>query len=134
MARGLGTMGYMDPAQPIPVVLARDEEVAMEEDQTLPKDALRPPPPAYGLWRGSVRMNPDLIHWQRVEGSPDQENVSITRVESRSATANRPPSYISEDGVTYVIEAQPRSVVPEQLPIHPSERGRIGPIPGLSER
>lgn len=52
--------GYMDPAQPIPVVLARDEEVAMEEYDNTPKMGLRPPPPAYGLWRGSVVSLPAI--------------------------------------------------------------------------
>lgn len=53
-SRGNSTLGYMDPARPIPVVLARDEEVAMEGDEDAVKDGLRLPPPAYGLWRGSV--------------------------------------------------------------------------------
>lgn len=40
-------------------------------------------------------------------------------------TARRPPSYISEDGVDYIIEAQGRSIAPSYdvpLPPHPSER------------
>jgi hypothetical protein len=48
--------------------------------------------------------------------------------ESRSAPGVvRPPSYISEDGVDYVIAAQPRSIAPTTdvpLPLHPSERNR----------
>ena len=43
----------------------------------------------------------------------------------------RPPSYISEDGVDYVVEAQPRSIapttdVPLASSVHPSENGRAG--------
>lgn len=43
----------------------------------------------------------------------------------------RPPSYISEDGVDYVVEAQPRSIapttdVPLSSGVHPSEDGRGG--------
>lgn len=51
-------------------------------------------------------------------------------------TGPRPPSYISEDGVDYVVEARPRSIAPTAfapqmveapvppLPVHPSEAGR----------
>ena len=40
--------------QPIPVVLARDEETALGENDYHEDKNLPPPPPAYGLWRGSV--------------------------------------------------------------------------------
>ena len=51
---------FAQPRQPIPVVLARDEELGLhnannggleDEDTDV---ALPPPPPAYGLWRSSV--------------------------------------------------------------------------------
>jgi hypothetical protein len=46
------------PNRPIPVQLARDEEIAaISEDGTLQEEkleALKQPPPAYGLWRESV--------------------------------------------------------------------------------
>ena len=51
---------FAQPTQPIPVVLARDEELGLhnvdnggveDEDTDV---ALPPPPPAYGLWRSSV--------------------------------------------------------------------------------
>jgi hypothetical protein len=46
------------PNRPIPVQLARDEEIAaMDEEGTLHEEkleALKQPPPAYGLWRESV--------------------------------------------------------------------------------
>lgn len=48
--------------------------------------------------------------------------------------ARRPPSYASEDGVAYVIEAQPRSIAPTvevPLPVHPSEAGRVAAAPGF---
>lgn len=62
---------------------------------------------------------------------------------SRSRSGPRPPSYASEDGVSYVIEARPRSTVaglappplpeivplPSPLPVHPSEMGRIATPP-----
>lgn len=59
--------------------------------------------------------------------------------------ARRPPSYASEDGVSYIIEARPRSTLvplgpemvqasvaalpPSPLPVHPSEVGRIARPP-----
>ena len=47
--------GYMNPETPIPITFARDEEIGDERAEDDPaKAALRPPPPAYGLWRGSV--------------------------------------------------------------------------------
>lgn len=44
------------PAEPIPVILRRDEEeVSDDEADGVPKDAVLPaPPPVYGLWRGST--------------------------------------------------------------------------------
>lgn len=29
------------------------------------------PPPAYGRWRGSIRADPNLVHWQRVGQGSD---------------------------------------------------------------
>ena len=52
--------GFAQPRQPIPVVLARDEELGRHDDSRRAEDdddidnALPPPPPAYGLWRNSV--------------------------------------------------------------------------------
>ena len=51
---------FAQPRQPIPVVLARDEELGLHNDNNggveneNTHDALPPPPPAYGLWRSSV--------------------------------------------------------------------------------
>lgn len=48
-----GPLSYAQPEQPIPVVLARDEENAVE-DSAEGNKKVAPPPPAYGLWRSSV--------------------------------------------------------------------------------
>jgi hypothetical protein len=45
----IGPGGYANPAQPIRIALARDEEAAGIESE-----ATKLPPPAYGLWRESV--------------------------------------------------------------------------------
>ncbi|KAH7138414.1 hypothetical protein B0J11DRAFT_555198 [Dendryphion nanum] len=103
------------PVQPIRVHLARDEELES-----------RPATPAYGLWRSSVRVDPNLLHWQRVEernatppppphpasrnGSLSGPSGAVVR-EVEPVLAPRPPSYASEDGVSYIMEAAPRSTV-----------------------
>lgn len=136
-----GPGGYAMPRQPIRVVLARDEEAAGIESE-----ATKSNPPAYGRWRESVRVDPDRIYWMRNDtahetvqeedapgsGLCGQENSNGAR---RTAVA-RPPSYISEDGVSYVVEARPRSVAPTMdvplrmsMPLHPSEAGRIARPP-----
>lgn len=45
----IGPGGYAIPREPIPVVLARDEEAAGIESE-----ATKVAPPAYGVWRESV--------------------------------------------------------------------------------
>lgn len=108
--------GYANPSTPIRVALARDEEA-----MGVQSEATKHPPPAYGLWRESVRVDPNRIFWQRNETAQERPNSRTDRPQ----TANRPPSYISEDGVHYVLEAQPRSIAPAEdipLPPHPAER------------
>ncbi|KAJ4990966.1 hypothetical protein SVAN01_03537 [Stagonosporopsis vannaccii] len=126
------------PVVPIPVRLARDDDLDSDTDLEaggdLEKEVLPPPPPAYGLWRSSVRVDPNLLHWQRVEENRAQSAISLPRSRNGSvvaasthdvpaaaaaaaaAAANavgpRPPSYVSEDGVSYITEAAPRTVAP----------------------
>jgi hypothetical protein len=138
------------PEEPIPIILRRDEEDFSDEDEDedgVPKDAVLPaPPPAYGLWRGSTvsvilpnsemetdtsqRMDPNLIHWRRVETLQREANpLQRNSQGSAQSSENRPPSYVTEDGVRYVMDTQPRLTMKEAdaepLPVHPSERGRI---------
>ena len=57
-------MAFAQPSPPIPVVLAADEEAAVEHDNAAMEDILESdhesekdlpaPPPTYGNWRGSV--------------------------------------------------------------------------------
>ncbi|KKY18892.1 hypothetical protein UCRPC4_g04737 [Phaeomoniella chlamydospora] len=127
----LGSGGYAQPERPIPIRLAQDEEMAVETSVAVTEDAdkptVRPPPPAYGLWRTSVRMNPNLVHWQRINPTTESpQDINQPRTATHESEGPRPPSYISEDGVEYVLEAQPRSTVYDiPLPPHPSERGRL---------
>lgn len=71
-------------------------------------------------------------------GDDDSDSSSTSGDEggssSRTRGQRRPPSYASEDGVAYVIEAQPRSIAPTAevpLPVHPSEAGRLAAAPSF---
>ncbi|GME23237.1 hypothetical protein GTA08_BOTSDO09940 [Neofusicoccum parvum] len=154
-----GPEGFQ-PDQPIRVHLARDEELAEEADPPAfmdpEKEILKAPPPAYGLWRCSVPINPNLLHWQRVDNlhplrqnpssanpanqapnqlldpfqTPDLQQRRRGSGDEESQDGPRPPSYMSDDGVRYVVEAAPRSVAPniEQTlsDVHPAYRGGLG--------
>lgn len=141
------------PIRPIQVHLARDEELGNQdhdseddrEDEAENEKKVVMPPPAYGLWRSSVRVDPNLLHWQRVgdargaSPAPPPHRFSTTVPNSRSGSVSgpaeavpepavqgpRPPSYVSEDGVSYIVEAAPRSTAPSHSgvsDIHPAWR------------
>ncbi|KAF9882422.1 u5 snrnp complex [Colletotrichum karsti] len=113
--------GYAVPREPIRVVLARDEE-----DQDEISEAAKAKPPAYGLWRESVRVDPNRIYWQRNPNAASGDGPSSS---GHGNIGPRPPSYASEDGVSYVVDARPRSMAPGvtevPLPPHSSEVGRM---------
>lgn len=171
------------PNRPIPVQLARDDEIAaLDEEGFMNEEKLetiKMPPPAYGLWRESVvsrilhtpptehdtsnkynkRIDPNLLHWQRVREATEAENTrrqgrlsqdSVALVSNFGSPAlgyvreeeeesyqvpqtqegpsaprtqqARPPSYISDDGVSYVVSALPGRPPSE---IHPALRIRL---------
>ncbi|PLB49579.1 hypothetical protein P170DRAFT_356720 [Aspergillus steynii IBT 23096] len=119
-----GPAGYAQPERPIPVVLAGDEE-ALTESQGPSREKVTVPPPAYGLWRESVRINPDLLYWQRVDQKAQSKSKRTSRADQSSnskATAPRPPSYTSDNGIDYVVEAQPRSFSHWNIPEEPEHR------------
>ncbi|RAL08666.1 uncharacterized protein BO97DRAFT_353621 [Aspergillus homomorphus CBS 101889] len=115
-----GPSGYAQPAHPIHVVLAGDED-AMTESHNAAREKITVPPPAYGLWRSSVRLNPDLLYWQRVGNNSALPKV-VERDPSNKSQIPRPPSYTSDDGIDYVVEAQPRSFTQWHAPERPSRR------------
>ncbi|KAI9039234.1 uncharacterized protein KD926_009775 [Aspergillus affinis] len=119
-----GPTGYAQPERPIPVVLANDEE-ALAESQGPSREKVTVPPPAYGLWRSSVRINPDLLYWQKVnqEAHPMSKRMSRSEQPSNAKTTTpRPPSYTSDNGIDYVVEAQPRSFSHWNIPEEPEHR------------
>ena len=73
------------PNSPIMVQYEADEDVERASQDS--RVNVRPPPPAYGRWRGSYRMDPELLHWRRV-GNADE-------VEQRSSVDMAPPMYAS---------------------------------------
>lgn len=103
----VGPMGYAQPDRPIQVTLAGDEEALVDGAV---REKVTTPPPAYGLWRSSVRINPDLLYWRRVEENeiPPAAINDTQRRSNRNPSIPRPPSYTSDDGVDYVIQARPR--------------------------
>ncbi|KAK2043222.1 hypothetical protein LZ31DRAFT_468696 [Colletotrichum somersetense] len=121
MPQPLAPGGYAVPREPIRVVLARDEE-----EQGEVSEALLAKPPAYGLWRESVRVDPNRIYWQR---NPNAASNPGPPTSEGSHSGPRPPSYASEDGVSYVVDARPRSMAPAMtdvsMPPHLSEVGRL---------
>ncbi|GAB0140660.1 hypothetical protein EsHS_00001273 [Epichloe bromicola] len=113
-----GPEDYVVPPKPIHVVLAQDEEAA-----GIGGRAVKSQPPAYGLWRESVRVDPNRLFWQRnesVEPAPP-------RPETRSGP--RPPSYASDDGISYVVEARPRSIAPLPQAYIPASASDIPSMP-----
>lgn len=63
-------------------------------------EALPNPPPAYGRWRGSVRANPDLLHWQPVPSPVDPHSPDLpspTYEEAVTAERTGPPSYVTRE-------------------------------------
>ncbi|KAM3510497.1 hypothetical protein MY11210_005847 [Beauveria gryllotalpidicola] len=98
--------GYAVPRRPIRVLLAHDEEAAGGENATN-----KVTPPAYGFWRESVRLDPNRLYWQRNEVARRQEPVPETESQHEyvARSGGRPPSYASEDGVSYVVDAMTAS-------------------------
>jgi hypothetical protein len=78
----------------------------------------------------SQRVDPNRIFWARNEAAPaalseesalperGEEPTSLqdggggAMSEGQRSIAPRPPSYASDDGISYVVEAQPRSIAP----------------------
>ncbi|KAF6226395.1 hypothetical protein HO133_009261 [Letharia lupina] len=121
--------GFAQPRQPIPVVLARDEELGLHDDNRRVEEedideALPPPPPAYGLWRSSVRADPNLIHWQAVRDNNDVQQEAREMI--FAGTGHRPPSYTSHDRTEGVFDDRVEGVL-EPEPV-------AAPLPLLAER
>ena len=127
-----GPGGYAIPAAPIPIAFP-DVEIDGDGDgdgdggtdgNKASSAVTTLPPPAYGLWRSSVRVNPDQFYWVRRAGDDTHPPMGPVEMEARTPppppplltepvggrvsvvpvqAVYRPPSYSSEDGVEYVL-------------------------------
>lgn len=61
------------PNSPIAVQYEHDDDGDVEAMRQQSPMVVRSPPPAYGRWRGSWRMDPELLYWRRVEGRDGDE-------------------------------------------------------------
>ncbi|KAL4901810.1 hypothetical protein BDW74DRAFT_70572 [Aspergillus multicolor] len=106
------TAGYAHPNQPIHVTMTTDEEHSAVSHAHDAPGKVTVPPPAYGVWRNSVRLDPNPLHWQRVDIQPAMPQTDERREETsnRKIHGHPPPSHMSGDGVEYVVEALPRSL------------------------
>ena len=88
-----------DPHEARPTTTLFVPEPANGSDWKDTAEGLANPPPAYGKWRGSVRANPDLLHWQAVPSPVDAELPSPTYEEAVGESDQRtgPPSYVTRD-------------------------------------
>ncbi|RPB04525.1 hypothetical protein L873DRAFT_1666863 [Choiromyces venosus 120613-1] len=114
-----GPGGYANPREPIRI------RTPFGTDDPNLVDPTKSPPPVYGLWRCSVRVNPDQFYWVR-RTSASVPTIPEGREHSNrnSRTTPRPPSYASDDGVTYALAPHQLRHDPP-LPPHPSEVNRM---------
>lgn len=98
MTAGPGPWGYAQPERPIQVYAMPGQSGASVDDDGAPKE-IPPPPPAYGIWRQTVRVNPAQFYWVRrsqADGVYSQgNNEPPSNRTSVGSTATRPPSYAS---------------------------------------
>lgn len=85
-------------------------------------EALPNPPPAYGRWRGSVRANPDLLHWQPVPSPVDPRSPDLpspTYEEAVTPGRTGPPSYVTRESPARRAEVQDSGVAAGGAGVHP---------------
>jgi len=133
-----GRGGYANPREPI-----RIHNSYGADDPSLP-DPAKSPPPVYGLWRCSyvalaptystlllylsnnysVRVNPDQFYWVRRTSAGVPTIPEGREHSNRNSRATlRPPSYASDDGVTYALSPHQLRRDPPPPP-RPSEANR----------
>ncbi len=114
------------PPEPIPVYMHGDQETLSQLSEPHPNEDAGPdpfivqPPPIYGNFRDSVRINPSHISIQAVPLDPSLHTPSYAAAVSQPMNPNpahmagglgyRLPSYGSEGGITQVLENRRREV------------------------
>ena len=72
-------------------------------------------------------MNPNLLHWQPTQELNTEANESAIQTSAEGGII-RPPSYLSDDGVEYVLRAPHRSTVATRA-LSPARNGdNISPL------
>ncbi|EXJ92570.1 hypothetical protein A1O3_01122 [Capronia epimyces CBS 606.96] len=122
-----GPVEELPPEKPIQVFMEADDSLGADVDVEAvgSEPSIRLPPPVYGNFRTSRRMNPDFVHLKHVPPSPLTPTYEEAVSQVRRAMGYRPPSYISESGVTELMEARSRDVDAALDNIHPLERERM---------
>ena len=114
--------------------MAIDEEacigISQEISPVIP--LIRPPPPTYGVWRDTKRMDPNLVHWAKLPPSPDTPTYEEVLRDIQTTLGRRPPSYVMVNGV--LVEAETEGQTERDLrhdsTVHPLERERVGVLFG----
>ncbi|EFR02898.1 hypothetical protein MGYG_05899 [Nannizzia gypsea CBS 118893] len=110
--------------RPIPVIFASDLEMGLQTEfggnENKPGQ-ISVPPPAYGFWRGSVKMDPNRLYWQRIDPRKPNHRHSQSLDGLRPPTTSRPPSYISDDREQYIANPQPQ--LPPHAQVQPQPSG-----------
>ena len=109
--------GYAIPAQPVPITFGEAAQTSYfapdyyspHSRGGTPDRGIAPPPPAYGIWRESVRVDPNRIYWTRnpnADATPirAQHTDTLAKLEGRGGgeeeaarpALRRPPSYASD--------------------------------------
>ncbi|KAI4747659.1 hypothetical protein E4T50_02054 [Aureobasidium sp. EXF-12298] len=93
------------PNSPIMVQYEADDEDVERALQESPA-IVRPPPPAYGRWRGSYRMDPELLHWRRVVDAEGEQRSSVDTAPPLYASPLRPTMTRQDEaaGATEMVE------------------------------
>ena len=78
---------------PLRFIRIHREESIHDDNNTTSDGAVALPPPAYGWWRGSVRIDPEDLRYHHVDHSELQQQ---TRSLVFAGTGHAPPSYTSD--------------------------------------
>ena len=85
-------------------------------------EALPNPPPAYGRWRGSVRANPDFLHWAAISSPVDSEGHELPSPpyeEAMLAQRTGPPSYVTRESPARQREVRQADTEVERAGVQP---------------
>ncbi|KAK4627568.1 uncharacterized protein CLAFUR5_11809 [Fulvia fulva] len=96
------------PDRPIPVSLSSDDirldpnvagpTMIPPQDWDKEVHSVPNPPPAYGRWRGSVRADPELLHWQAVPAPRSPATPALpSPTYEEAGQIESPPSYMTRE-------------------------------------